>query len=287
MAIVTDDIELLVGFTQDKKELKSKLDELKARIRPRNLLFPQTVSNRVPFGRGFQYSALMAVLKEAFDDEDERPIIIMQTDGGEAFILRNPTVTPFIPPDLLPDWKNKEETYLKHFQEYQRRNPREFSLDDVYKAAATSRATIYTVVPGFRLIGLSPEEQLAQTRAYLMREFAYLGNGPFRNKLVKRLERMPVEDLRLEALKRAKLQSALAVLSTVTGGWINFFDQPSQAADIYSRVLSDINRRYIIGYYPTNKEHDGKRRKVSIEVRGHPEYMLIGRKGYYALDPDQ
>jgi hypothetical protein len=98
---------------------------------------------------------------------------------------------------------------------------------------------------------------------------------------------MPIEALRYEAEQRVKLQSALALLSTITGGWIEFFDQPSQADDIYSRILSDINRRYIIGYYPTNKEHDGKRRKITVEVRGHPEYIVMGRKSYYASDAEQ
>ena len=51
--------------------------------------------------------------------------------------------------------------------------------------------------------------------------------------------------------------------------------QPEQASELYSRVLNDINRRYVIGYYPTNRTRDGKRRNVSIEVRGHPEYIVI------------
>jgi hypothetical protein len=51
--------------------------------------------------------------------------------------------------------------------------------------------------------------------------------------------------------------------------------------------LSDINRRNVIGYYSTNKEHDGKRRKVNVEVRGHPEYTVMGRKSYLAPEPDQ
>jgi hypothetical protein len=82
-------------------------------------------------------------------------------------------------------------------------------------------------------------------------------------------------------------QSALAEVSTLTGGWISFLEQPSQADEIYSHIFSDINRRYIVGYYPTNKEHDGKRRKVKVEVRGHPDYILIGRKSYLAPEPEQ
>ena len=47
-----------------------------------------------------------------------------------------------------------------------------------------------------------------------------------------------------------------------------------------------MNRRYLVGYYPTNKEHDGKRRKLNITGRDHPEYIVMGRKAYYAPGSD-
>jgi hypothetical protein len=64
-------------------------------------------------------------------------------------------------------------------------------------------------------------------------------------------------------------------------------EQPNQADEIYTRVLTDIDRRYIIAYYPTNRARDGKRRTVNIEVRGHPEYLVWGRKSYFARDGQQ
>jgi len=283
MAIVTDDIELLANYTNNKKKLKEKLDELIGRTPLNRDMFAER--RPVPFGRGFQYSALMAVLKEAFDDEDVRPIIIFQTDGHEALILRNPITISPIPPGLSPHWNAEMQNQQKRFQKYQLRNPRDFSLDDVFKAAERSRATIYTVVPGFRLVGLPAEEQLAQYRAYYERAMSTSFWSSARHR--EQLGRFPDEAVRWEAAVWMKVQSALAVLSTITGGWIEFFDEPSQAAEIYSRIFSDINRRYLVGYYPTNKEHDGKRRKISIEVRDHPEYVVIGRKAYYAPGPDQ
>ena len=286
MAIVTDDIELLVGFTSDKGKLKHKLDEVRSRtvFDPGRVL--DTFDRRAPMGRGFQYSALMAVLKEAFDAEDVRPRIIFQTEGVEAGILRNPIFTPSIPSGLPPDIKAEAERSLAHFQQYLSRNPREFSLADVYTAAEKSRATIYTVVPGFRLIGLSPAGQAAQTRAYHERAISSLTFPMVRKRAEDRLKRMPPEELKYEVEWRAKLQSALAVLSTITGGWIDFFAQPSQAAEIYAHIFSDINQRYVIGYYSDNKKHGGKRRKVSVEVRGHPEYVVMGRKSYFAPEPE-
>jgi hypothetical protein len=81
-------------------------------------------------------------------------------------------------------------------------------------------------------------------------------------------------------------QSALAQISKSSGGWISFLEQPEKASAIYGKILSDINNRYVVGYYPTNKTRDGKRRKVSVEVRDHPEYTVWDRKSYIAAGPE-
>jgi VWFA-related protein len=284
MAIVTDDVELLVNFTDNKTRLKDGLNTLLKRTRLGGNPFSQVDEPHVGFGRGFQFSALMAILKEAFDDEDVRPIIVFQTHGFEAHILQNPIPMPPIPAALPRDLQREMDFSQKHQQEFMRRHKREFSLNDVYKAAETSRATIYTVTPGFRLIGLSTEEQTARMRAWNDREASLPWiSRQFRKELLN----LPPEILKWQAEDTVNLQSALAVLSTITGGWIEFLDQPSQAEEIYSRIFSDINRRYLVGYYPTNKAHDGKRRRIKIEVRDHPEYIVMGRKAYYAAGPGQ
>src|SRR5687767_5979186 len=102
MAIVTDDVELLAEFTNDKRELKKKLNTLLEKSRG-NDGFLGVGGTRRQFGKSAQYSALMATLKEAFDDEDQRPIIIFQTDGDEAEYLRNSIIVPRMPPDLPPE----------------------------------------------------------------------------------------------------------------------------------------------------------------------------------------
>ncbi|HEX3084034.1 MAG TPA: VWA domain-containing protein [Pyrinomonadaceae bacterium] len=286
MAIVTDDIELLSDFTSNKEKLKQKLDELRRRTSLKPFTLEPLSNLHAPFGRGFQYSALMAVLKEAFSEEDQRPIIIFQTDGTEAALLRNPITGPTVEPGLPPDLRAQREANLQHFADFRKRNPREFSMDDIYKATERSRATIYTIVPGLRFIGLKPEERAPQMRAYFNREIVGFDLPGARKMWDDILKRWPEETFAFEADVFVKLQSALAVLSTVSGGWIDFFDQPSQANEIYSRIFSDINRRYVVGYYSTNKAHDGKRRKVSIAVWNHPEYIVMGHRGYYAPGPE-
>src|SRR5687768_9795578 len=93
---------------------------------------------------------------------------------------------------------------------------------------------------------------------------------------------VPLQVLRMRAHDNAKLQEALAAVAPLSGGWTEFLEQPTQAQGIYSRILSDINQRYIVGYYPTNKERDGKRRRISFAVKDHPDYTILGRRSYIA-----
>ena len=285
MAIVTDDVELLVNFTNNKSRLKDGLDSLIKRTGVSGWhALPESDRRPVPFGRGFQFSALMAVLREAFDDEDLRAIVVFQTQGTEAHILQNPILMPPIPTNLNAELKAEMGRAQKHHQDYMRRNKREFSLNDVYRTAETSRATIYTVVPGFRLIGLSLDEQITQMRAWNDRVISL----PWMTQQARKENlNLPQDILQWEAEDTVTLQSALAVLSTITGGWIEFLNQTSQAPEIYSRIVSDMSERYLVGYYSTNKTHDGKRRKISITIRNHPDYVVMGRKAYYAPTADE
>ncbi len=291
MAIVTDDVELLQEFTNDKNALKDKLESLRRRSSTWDT--PNTTPKQ-HFGRSAQYSALLATLREMFDEEDQRPIIIFQTDGDEAALLRNPITVRQVPPNLPKDMRKEAERAFSSWQKDLRNKQREFSLNDVYRAVEKSRAIIYTVIPGFQLVGLSRDEQIERMKAERERRLQTWNTRlpeHTRTAILKqeqdRWARTPPEARRYEVGEEVKVQASLAVVSTITGGWTAFLEEPSQADEIYSRIFSDINRRYVVGYYPTNKEHDGKRRKLSIEVRGHPEYLVTGRKSYLAPGPDQ
>ena len=255
MALVTDDVKLLVDFTSDKRLLKAKLDSLKARA----------MSGWM--GRSKQYDALMATLNELFTREDQRPIIIFQTDGDQLDDLserpRPTMLEPYVP--LMT-----------------------FTFEDLVITADSSRATIYSIIPGVSFVGLSLPDQLKNAKVdWENRQRAYAE--------LRRLNNIPVQNSGLRtpsdsALMHTaelwyRLQLALASLAKGTGGWADFLEQPEQANELYTRVLDDIDRRYVIGYYPTNRTRDGKRRKVSIEVRGHPEYIVVGRKTYFAPQP--
>jgi VWFA-related protein len=261
MAIVTDDVSVLVDFTRDKVKLKEKLDSLW-----------DAVANKRRLGRSAQYSALMATLDRLAKETKVHPIIIFQTDGDELATLRPDASYP--PP--LPVTSDAPES--------------EFSIADVVSTALRSRATIYTVIPGIRLIELPLNEQL--TRAKLDWETRSAAREKLRPGSLKSNRPLPEqiwpdEHWQKLAATIVWVQTALVNLSKVSGGWAEFLESPDQAADLYSRILSDINQRYIVGYQPINKERDGKLRRVTVEVRGHPEYRVLGRSSYYAPGPER
>ncbi|HET6863007.1 MAG TPA: VWA domain-containing protein [Pyrinomonadaceae bacterium] len=293
MAIVTDDVQMLIDFTNDKRELKKKLDLLVERSKGSDG-FLGIGGTRRRFGNSAQYSALMATLKEAFSKEDQRPIIIFQTDGDEAMYLQNSIVEPSVPPGTPLPLLARVQEEVEQRKKLQRAGRTEFSLDDVYEAVEKSRATIYTIVPGAKLIGLSPA-QLVQTRKTederaineMLPTLRKESREAFRQREEARKSLVTDEMIRARADEDVKVQQALAAVAPLAGGWTDFLERPEQAQTIYSRILSDINQRYIIGYYPVNKLLDGKRHAIKFEVKGHPEYTIVGRKSYYAPSPRQ
>lgn len=238
MAIVTDDVAMLIDFTRDKIRLKQALDSLVKKSESRQ------------YGRSLQFSALMAAVRELFTEGDIRPIVIFQTEGDELFNLR-PSSPPILSiPALYSPPENSEAA--------------NFSLRDVYRAIEKSRASVYTVIPGRRVIGPANDPDLEWSISPASTASS----------------RVPVTFL--EKLSWFQLSAAGAAI----GGWTSYLQTPKEAPEIYGSILADINSRYVIGYYPTNKTHDGSRRKVTVVVREHPEYSVSGRRSYIAPEPD-
>ena len=249
MAIVTDDVELLVDFTSDKELLKMQLETLKA----------SALSGSI--GASEQYDALLASLNELFDREDVRPIIIFQTDGDQLEALKGSVSRNFDPYWL----------------------PRKYSLQDILTATEKTRTTVYSVISGMKFADV-PEDELP-TRArvdWANRQQATHELMKARNIPVPKTAPVTLPDFDAYGSNWQKRQTALMGLAKYTGTIPEFLESPSQADDIYTRILTDIDRRYVIGYYPTNRARDGLRRKISIEVRNHPEYTVWGQKSYFA-----
>jgi VWFA-related protein len=244
MALVTDDVKLLADFTSDKQVLKEKLDSLKG----------SALSGAL--GASLQYDALMATLNELFNNEDTQPIVIFQTDGDQL--------------DSLKGGKGVLGPYAF---------PRKYGLEDIMTATERVRATIYPVISGVRFLGFTEGELLERARMdWVKRRTANIEMQRARNPQAKGPAAEPGDDaLQRNAIWWVRCQTALAGVAKSAGAWAEFLEDPDQADEIYTRVLQNIERRYVLGYYPTNRTRDGKRRTVSVEVRNHPEYNVVGR----------
>jgi VWFA-related protein len=248
MAIVTDDISLLVDFTGDKRMLNEALDSLGRKAK----------SGRP--GRSEQYSALLATLTELIVGA-ERPIIIFQTDGDELEMLRSAT-------NPRPVESNPSKV---------RGRFKPYSLEDLSALAEKTRATVYAVIPGIKLVEIPYEERLERARTLFEKQFKARTGGTWRpqapgfeNFLQRRAQTLFWQQL------------ALVRLAELTGGWAEYLEEPEQAVGIYDRIFAGIEQRYILTYYPTNTKRDGSLRQVEIKVQNHPEYIFVGKRSYYA-----
>src|SRR5204863_2303041 len=169
MAIVSDDVSLVLNFTSDKPKLKKALEDLRAitiTIPSRPGILQQEGQAPLPrpkFGHSDQFSALLATVRELINPDDIRPIIIFQSDGDEINVLQPPNLHRYDKP-LSANASDKEK---KRWQETERiLGPRvkPYSIDDVYAAVQKTRATVYTVIPGLRFFGLAPAEQLERAQ---------------------------------------------------------------------------------------------------------------------------
>jgi VWFA-related protein len=251
MAVVTDDIRLLVDFTGDKQLLKGQLEGLK------------TSALAGMIGSSDQYDALMATLNELFDNEDTRPIIIFQTDGDQLESLKG---------ELGAD------PYALS---------RKYRFADLLTATEKTRATVYSVISGVKFLNVSADELPKRARIHWEdRQHANMEMLRARNLPTPKDSFINQPDEFFSRLGQTWLrrQTALMNVAKFTGTLPEFLEEPGQADEIYNRILNDIDRRYVIGYYPTNRAHDGKRRKVSVEVKGHPEYTVWGQKSYFARE---
>ena len=171
MAIVTVDVKLVVDFTADKTLLKNTLssllkDPILESRKELIALLPQFRANphlltksyfdileKNGVGPGREFEALLAVLNEMFDREDRQRIVIFQGDGSEII-------------QLTPDNDTSHQIASSAGEEARTRFNREktaknFEFSDIKEAIERSRATIYSVAPGIRFLGLSTEGQKA------------------------------------------------------------------------------------------------------------------------------
>jgi VWFA-related protein len=79
---------------------------------------------------------------------------------------------------------------------------------------------------------------------------------------------------------RQDSRETLATLASDTGGR-SFFDLGDLGQAFHS-VQSDTAGYYLLGYYSTNAQHDGRWRTLRVKVAGAPGARIRYRQGYYA-----
>jgi len=66
-----------------------------------------------------------------------------------------------------------------------------------------------------------------------------------------------------------------------TGGRTIFVNSEKHMAGAFDQISEELRSQYTLGYYPTNAAHDGKFRKIKIDMSNH-DLKVLARKGYYA-----
>lgn len=70
-------------------------------------------------------------------------------------------------------------------------------------------------------------------------------------------------------------------LADKTGGTVLRVDDLSTLPDAFAKVAAELQMQYIIGYYPTNKAHDGEYRNIDV-TSSRPQVVIRARPGYRA-----
>ncbi len=78
-----------------------------------------------------------------------------------------------------------------------------------------------------------------------------------------------------------KADSYLRELTDRSGGRIVRADNLASLPDAFAKIAAELRTQYAIGYYPTNRERDGKYRKIKVDT-SRKDAQLRARPGYRA-----
>lgn len=70
-------------------------------------------------------------------------------------------------------------------------------------------------------------------------------------------------------------------LADKSGGTVLRVDDLSTLPDAFAKVAAELQTQYIIGYYPTNKTHDGEYRNINV-ISNRQQVVIRARPGYRA-----
>ena len=83
---------------------------------------------------------------------------------------------------------------------------------------------------------------------------------------------------------RSDAEFGLRQLAQETGGRLFMPKRPTELADVYAQIASELTNQYILGYLSSNTGADGAWRRVSVRV-SRPNFQARTRAGYYGGRP--
>jgi len=75
----------------------------------------------------------------------------------------------------------------------------------------------------------------------------------------------------------------LSFLADYSGGMLFEALRMEDLSPAYEAIARELSSQYSIGFYPTNRRHEGKYRKIEVKVT-KPGLYVQTRKGYYEPD---
>lgn len=100
---------------------------------------------------------------------------------------------------------------------------------------------------------------------------------------IAKTSRAPIYSIFFNTHEDARARRYLTDLADLSGGQIFEAARMEDLNPAFQAIARELASQYSIGYYPTNRNHDGKYRKVELKVN-RPSLWVQTRKGYWALD---
>ena len=88
-------------------------------------------------------------------------------------------------------------------------------------------------------------------------------------------------DVLRPAQGRATGTFALRRLAQETGGRLFLPQRTEDLSNVYGQISDELTSQYVLGYKPTNSQHDGAWRTITIRVN-RPDVIVRTRPGYFA-----
>lgn len=67
-----------------------------------------------------------------------------------------------------------------------------------------------------------------------------------------------------------------------TGGMAFLPDKLEDLGQVFAHIATELQAQYLLGYYPSNDQTDGKFRRITVRIPKQPELRIRARSGYYA-----